>query len=351
VRLMSHKLGKIGLQEKLIPFQADDGHACSLLHVRGTATPFKGPVLLVHGAGVRARIFQPPLPTTFVDALLADGYDVWLENWRASIDLPPNEWTLDQAARYDHPAAVRKVLELTQTRQLKVVVHCQGSTSLMLSLAAGWLPQVSTVVSNAVSLHPVVSRISLQKSRYAVPLVSKMTKYLDPRWGVHAPGLVPKLLQTLVKLTHHECDNAVCKFSSFTYGTGFPVLWRHENLSAAVHDWISGEFGPVPMSFFRQMRLCLNAGHLVPSTEHGALLPSPLLDASHITARVAFVAGELNHCFSWNSQARSHAWLSSAQPDRGHSVQIFKGYGHLDVFLGTHAARDTYPTMLAELNK
>jgi hypothetical protein len=28
---------------------------------------------------------------------------------------------------------------------------------------------------------------------------------------------------------------------------------------------------------------------------------------------------------------------------------LFDDYGHLDVFLGQHAARDTYPVMLAAL--
>ena len=46
-------------------------------------------ILLVHGAGVRANIFQAPVRTTLVDLLVEHGFDVWLENWRASIDLAP----------------------------------------------------------------------------------------------------------------------------------------------------------------------------------------------------------------------------------------------------------------------
>lgn len=105
--------------DRIVPFVAGDRMRCHLIHVRGDRTPTKGPVLLVHGAGVRANIFRPPVETTFVDALLAHGYDVWLENWRASIDLPPTQWTLDQAALYDHPSAVRKVLEETGANTLK----------------------------------------------------------------------------------------------------------------------------------------------------------------------------------------------------------------------------------------
>ena len=102
--------------DEVVPFTAADGRAGNLLHVVRTGTESaqaKGPVLLVHGAGVRANIFRAPVPVTVVDALLDDGFDVWLENWRASIDLPPTQWTLDQAAVFDHPAAVRTVLEQT----------------------------------------------------------------------------------------------------------------------------------------------------------------------------------------------------------------------------------------------
>src|SRR3712207_8933137 len=43
------------------------GMECNLIHVQGSAAPVKGPVLLVHGAGVRANIFRSPVRTTLVD--------------------------------------------------------------------------------------------------------------------------------------------------------------------------------------------------------------------------------------------------------------------------------------------
>ncbi|MFM2059437.1 MAG: hypothetical protein RLY71_3822 [Pseudomonadota bacterium] len=340
------------LIERQVPFAADDGMPLNLIQVRGSTPASKGPVLLVHGAGVRANIFRPPVGTSFVEYLVQNGWDVWLENWRASIDLPQNEWTLEQAALYDHPAAVRTVLAETGADTLKAVIHCQGSTSFTMSALAGLVPRVTTIVSNAVSLHPVVKRISQWKSRLAVPLVAAMTPYLDPRWGEHASGLVPQLLRALVLATHHECDNGVCRFSSFTYGTGFPVLWRHENLNEATHDWIRQEFGPVPLTFFRQMGRCIEAGHLV-SAQPEALPGLPADYTAHpprTTARFAFIAGRLNDCFAWQGQRSSHAWFERHQPGR-HSLHVLERYGHLDIFLGQNALHDTFPVMLAELER
>jgi len=336
--------------DRIVAFTAGDGHQCNLIHVEGPRQPSKGPVVLVHGAGVRGNIFRPPVEVTFVDLLLEQGYDVWLENWRASIDLPPCEWTLDQAALFDHPAAVRKILEETGAQTLKAVIHCQGSTSFTMSAVAGLVPEVTTIVSNAVSLHPIVPWISHQKSRYALPLVSHITHYLNPQWGDHASGFVPRLLQAVVKLTHHECQNGVCRFSSFTYGTGKPTLWRHENLTPEVHDWIRGEFANVPLTFFEQMASCLDAGHLV-AREHLGNLPNDYAaEPPRTKARFSFIAGELNACFNWQSQQASYDWFNRHRPNY-HSLHVLGGYGHLDVFIGANAVRDTYPVMLAELER
>ena len=94
-------------------FTTADGIECSVVHVTGPKAPTKGPVLLVHGVGVRTEIWRPPTPRTLVEALIDDGYDVWMETWRASMDVPNNTWNLDQAAVLDHRRRVRKVVELT----------------------------------------------------------------------------------------------------------------------------------------------------------------------------------------------------------------------------------------------
>ena len=245
---------------RLVPFRAGDGLDLNLVHVRGERDATRGPVILVHGAGVRANLFNAPVPTTVVDALLERGYDVWLENWRASIDVPANEWTLDQAAVHDHPAAVRKVVEETGAEKVKAIIHCQGSTSFMMSALAGLVPEVETIVANAVSLHTVIPPVSRFKIRRVLPLVRPFFRYLDPQWGNEAPDLRAKAMVGFVKLTHHECDNDVCRLASFTYGTGLPTLWRHENLNDETHEWIKGEFAAVPLTFFKQMARCVRAG-------------------------------------------------------------------------------------------
>ncbi|NBD11265.1 lipase family protein [Corallococcus silvisoli] len=336
--------------EEVVPFLSGDGRALHLVHLRGFEGADKGPVVLVHGAGVRGNIFRAPVRRTVVDALIDDGYDVWLENWRASIDVEPGDWTLDQAAVLDHPPAIRTVLEKTGADTVKAIIHCQGSTSFTMAAVAGLLPEVDLILSNAVSLHPVVPATARWKLRYVAPLVSHLTSYLDPQWAFEGPTRTARMLTRVVRATHHECDNLVCRWTSFTYGTGFPVLWRHQNLNSRTHDWLQDEFGPVPFSFFRQMERCVRAGHLVPVDGFRAL-PEDLGErAPQTDARFVFFAGEENRCFLAESQRRSFEHLERFHPGR-HALHVLPGYGHLDVFMGKHAAQDVFPLILSELDR
>ncbi|ADO74389.1 alpha/beta fold hydrolase [Stigmatella aurantiaca] len=348
--MQSELSGSSSHTDTAVPFLAGDGRKLHLLHVQGEQAPTRGPVVLVHGAGVRANIFRAPIPETLVDALLADGYDVWLENWRASIDVEPSEWTLDQAAVHDHPSAIQTIVRETGWDEVKAIIHCQGSTSFMLSAVAGLIPQVKLIISNAVSLHPVVPPAARRKLRYAVPLVARLTPYMDPQWGFEAEGLTAQALTLFVKATHHECDNTVCRLASFTYGVGFPTLWRHENLNPATHEWLKHEFAKVPLSFFHQMAECVRAGHLVP-VEGYRELPEDVAERSPRTdARFVLLAGERNDCFLPESQQRTYDFLSRDRPSY-HALHWIPGYGHLDIFMGQQAARDVFPLIRAELGK
>lgn len=339
-----------GVRLTTVPFRARDGFELNVLHAEGDKPPTKGPVLLVHGAGVRANLFLAPVEKNFVQYLLENGYDVWLENWRASIDFAPNEWNLDKAAANDHPEAVKTVVEQTGAKEIKAVIHCQGSTSFMMSALAGLVPQVTTIVTNAVSLHPVVPLWSFGKMGMTLPLLHVMTDYLNPHWGVEAPTIAAKLVTLLVNLTHHECNNAVCKQVSFTYGAGFPALWRHEQIDEGTHEWIKEEFGAVPLTFFDQINACVKHGNLISLGDEPSLPKDFAAQPPQTDARFSFFEGTLNRCFLPISQQKSFDWFDKQRPNY-HTLHMLEGYSHLDPFIGKNAIRDSYPLMLAELDQ
>ena len=330
---------------EVFSFSALDGFTCNLWRLRTDKELTKGPVLLVHGAGVSGEIFDPPNDKNLIDALVEDGYDVWLENWRGSIVFHKNQWDLDLAAENDHPEAVKEVCRITGYQTIKAIIHCQGSTSFMISAVKGLIPQVTTIVSNAVSLHPIVSKSAKFKLNYVLPLVKPLTKYLNPSWGDLAPDLTSKFFKYLVLLSHRENDTNVGKFVSFIYGYGKPALWELENLNETTKEWIRKEFGNVPLSFFDQIKKGVQAESLVAAhndVNYGNTIPKT-------NARIVLLAGKLNKCFSCESQEKTFQYLNAQRPNF-HKLKIFDKYSHLDIFLGKNAYSEVFPTIIQELN-
>ena len=195
----------------------------------------------------------------------------------------------------------------------------------------------------------MVSPYSTFKLNVAVPLVAMITPYLDCSWGLEAPTLRAKAITAMVKLLHRECDNTVCRLTSFTYGFGFPALWSHDNLSDQTHEWLQYEFAAVPMTFFKQIARCARAGNLV-SVKGYSELPKDFGKVSPPEdTRWAFFAGKDNKVFVPESQVRTWEWFEERQPGR-HTLHVVDGYGHLDMFMGSNSARDVFPTMIQELD-
>lgn len=322
-------------RDETVALLASDGLPLRLRHLWAPG-PSRGPVLLVHGAGNRGEVFRPPGGTTLVDALLAENWDVWLLDWRASKSVGLVPWTLDQAARYDHPAVVRHVLEASGADSLQIISHCVGSASVSMAAVAGRLPGVSTVITNGFSLHPVVPPLSAAKLRFLVPLVGQLTRSVSPEWGDNPEGLLAWLMRLLVRCTHRECRNDVCRMASFIFGGGSSALWDHDRIDTATHQWLRHEFGAVPLTFFEEIGRAVRSGSLVPDVP-------PQTDA-----RFVLLAGQRNRTFLPESQSCTFRYLDRHQPGR-HRLHLVSGYGHLDLFIGRDAATDVFPLILTEL--
>ncbi|MDB4990014.1 MAG: hypothetical protein JWN04_5192, partial [Myxococcaceae bacterium] len=223
--------------------RTEDGVELTLTRHRGGT---KGPVLLVHGAGVFSGMFDlPTLEQSFVAYLVQHGYDAWLLDWRASIKLPLRQLTLDEAAEYDFPAAVECVLAQTGASTLQAVVHCAGAAAFFMSLALGKLPQVRSVVCSQVALHYDAPPASDFKSALRLPSVleelglSSMSPNEDPEHPV-----LQALLGKLVDAVHHECSSQVCHRLTFMYGH----LYRHDQLNPETHARLDEQFGRCSMT-------------------------------------------------------------------------------------------------------
>jgi hypothetical protein len=345
--------GRYALKREVVPFEVNDlTFPLNLHHVKadGLEAPTMGPVLLIPGSGVRAELFYgQPVGETVVDYLLRERYDVWVENWRASIDLPTTSYTLDQAARLDHRAAVETVLEKATADSLGVVAHCQGSVSFVMAAVAGFLPEgkVSHVVSSGISLFFEVPDTTWLKQRALVPFFHLLGTGGDAQWGIRpqtpAGAGLAKLSRSWLE---YPCGNVPCQVSNFMYGSGWDVLLRHKNLNDSVHAWTARELGYTPFSLIRQVSESCRYGHIVPAKN-----PHPETPASYVASepksgetRFTFVGGDYNWMFEAEGQQKTCEFFGGFKLPA--DFVLLPGYGHLDTWWGEKAPVEVFPIVL-----
>ncbi|MEA2199911.1 MAG: hypothetical protein QOI89_507 [Solirubrobacteraceae bacterium] len=341
------------LERRIVDFEVPDlPFPLNLHHLRavGGRPPQRKPVLLVPGAGVRAEMYYgQPAGETFADYLLRQGHDVWVESWRASIDLPNNSYTLDQAARYDHPAAVDTVLSETKdtwpSGTLGAVIHCQGSVGFTMSAVAGFLPSgVTHVVSSAISMFFEVPGATWLKQRAMMPMVKLLGKGADGQWAIRAQTPAGVLLAAVSRRAERQCQNGPCQIANFVYGSGWDVLLRHDNLDDEVHAWSARELGYTPFSLIGQVSESCRYGHIVPAKH--ARLPTPpsyVATKPMTDARFTFIGGDHNRMFDVEGQAKTRDFFGRFGLDA--ALVLLPGYGHLDTFWGRDAAKDVFPVI------
>lgn len=84
---------------------------------------------------------------------------------------------------------------------------------------------------------------------------------------------------------------------------------------------------------------------------YGTSKPPSYLNPEHFKLPITFFSGELDRTCLPESTRRSYDWLVAANGQNGYARVLLPGYGHLDTFMGSNAAVDTYPKILAALDR
>ena len=327
-------------------FETSDGVGLKLTRFEGGA---KGPVLLSPGFGTSALAYTiDTTETNFPEFLYEAGYDVWVFDYRASPDLPSasTQFTLDDIALYDYPAAVETVLSRTRADSLQIMAHCIGSATMLMSLANG-LEGVRSAVASQLTLHPRVAPLNKVRSGvYAANVLSALgldTLTTDLR---DEPGWTEKLYDAALRLYPHgreRCASAVCRRIMFMYGE----VYDHDQLNDATHEAIHEMFGVANLATFKQITRAVRAGHFVGADGEDAYLPR----TDRLRIPIAFLHGEQNRLFLPEGSRLTYEHLQQANGPELYTRHVFPGYAHMDCFIGKNAARDVYPTVLAELDR
>ncbi len=342
------------------PFSTEDGLGLSLS--RFHRDDCDDVVVLIHGLTSSSDMFIMPEHYNLVSYLLDNGLtDVWCLDYRMSnhfsYNLQPNRFSMDDVALYDHPKAIEEVRQVVgENKRIHVIAHCVGSLTFSMALAAETVKGITSCIANSISLTPYIPRWSRFKISVFPFILERILDipYVSPGWPDEPRMTRGKLLSKAISLFHHECKEPDCHMLSLMWGTGFPALFEHENISDVTHHRLADLFGGTGMNYHRNVAAMVNANHRAIKTRNDKpqykALPDDYFEAGvKIKTPILFMTGDRNRVFA---DSNIHCYEQMvAHGARHHSLKVVEKYGHQDMFMGTHCDRDTFPAMLEYIQK
>lgn len=358
--------GNGALRPETYPIRTRDGVELQLTRYRDTGGDgVTVPVMLAPGFGVRADSFAiDTVKPNIVELLCRNKYDVWLFDYRASPELSASreQFSIDDIALRDWPAAVGAVSEETRQPRVDVIAHCVGAMSFMMAVLAGALRgKIGSAICSQVGAHPVGSNLNEVKA------IAGLGYWLEFLFGVkalrvtvHAADTSRRpLLDRVLKFypTDDPCDNPVCRRIRFVFGESY----LHANLNRLTHDAIIDMFGdPVrhraayaSLRALRHLALILRAGRLVSEdgddryvTDRGLAQLDFRLGLMSGTKNNIFPAAGIEETFRWLQDARGNGKTSLRDLD----ILRFPDYAHMDCFIGARAYDQVFGDVLGWLD-
>ena len=325
-------------------FETDDATILKLTRYQGGT---KGPVVVSPGFGTSTLAYTiDTVDANLPECLSAAGYDVWLFDYRASPDLASarTQFTLDDIAKRDYPAAIAKVREVTGAPTVQVMAHCIGSMTFLMAMLAG-LQGVRSAISSALTLYPVSPlanriRAGLDLGQLLVAAhVDTMTTDFDREKAVDV------LIDNILKLfpSKEQCTSAVCRRILGIYGD----VYKHAQLNEATHLAMHEMFGVANVRTFNHISLIVRTGH--PVDKDGGETYMNHLD--RLAIPITFLHGAENNLFLPEGSAQTMKALAYANDAKLYHRIEFQNYAHMDCFIGKSASTDIFPTIVTELDR
>jgi choline dehydrogenase-like flavoprotein len=325
-------------------FNTDDGVTLKLTRYNGGS---KGPVMLSPGFGTPTLAYSiDTVDTNLPEALFAAGYDVWLFDYRASPDLPSarTQFTLDDVATRDYPAAVAAVRQATGAASVQVMAHCIGSMTFLMAMMAG-LTGVRSAISSALTLFPVSPignriRAGLDLGKLlVVGGVETLTTDFDRQRAMDV--IMDEILRAFP--SKEQCTSAVCRRILGIYGD----VYDHNQLNDATHNAMHEMFGVANTRTFNHISLIVRTGHVVDEDGNDTYMPH--LD--RLAIPITFVHGAKNNLFLPEGSEQTLKAVSAVNDGTLYQRILFPDYAHMDCYIGKNAARDIFPTIVSELDR
>ena len=354
-----------GTEAKVYPIETGDGIELYLTRYEGGS---KGPVMLVHGMGVSSTIFSlDTVDTNLVEFLVAEQYDVWVLEWRASIVLPASQekMTIDECAEYDIVAGVNEILSVTRHKDVQIFAHCAGAAVTCAALLLGKLQgKVRSLTISQSGFCCVPTRINWWKAHLKLPNilygvgVEGLTAYTDSErnWMGKVLDQFFEGTADVTTAFNEHCDNHVCHRITFLYG----LLYEHGNFNPQTHETLHEHFGYGDAKLLKHFALCFAKEHLVshegkdvylPDFKKGLKSQAYKDHIAYLDIPIQFCSGEKNCAYDTESTRLAYHRVVDAHPKQNYERFTVPDYGHIDCIMGKNAAKDVFPYFLVFLEK
>ena len=294
-----------------------------LWHYRNDSVRFSPPLLIVFSLFSRSYILDLQPGNSFVERLLAAGFDVYLLDW----GVPDERDAANQLEDYvdDYlPAAVERVRHLTGAEEINLLGYCFGSV-LSLLYAAHHLDAPLR------SLTVMTTPVDLQQLG---PLTSVIGKDgLDVETMLDADGNLPPQII-------HQAFQVLKPTAQITqYVDLWERLWGDDYVTAhqAMAGWASDHI-PLPGGVAKQLAKMVQDNAIVNDT---LLLGGDRVTLSAITVPFLTVLATRDHIVPEASAAPLIDLVGS--PDK-HELRL--DAGHVGLLVGRTAAKTTIPTII-----
>jgi cholesterol oxidase len=287
------------------------------------------------------------VPKNWVQYLGEHGYDVWLLDYRASPDLPSSftQFTVDDIALRDWPAAIDTVRRVTGEDSVQAMGHCIGGLSLFMAVGGG-MEGLRSATFSSLAGHPIPTPGNQARAWARMATIFKALGIKGLNTDYDPKAWDGKLIEAVMKLVpfRHVYDNPVARRIYFIYGDVFD----YENINKpTMEQAVPSFFGNGNITFFEHISLMIRASAARNKEGKDTYLSN--LDAYKLP--INFITGEHNKMFVPKGLQRTYDTLRRAHGPQDYTHHVIKDYAHLDLWLGTNAERDVWPTALAELEK
>jgi cholesterol oxidase len=306
--------------------------------------------MMTHGFGGNRYTFSiDTIDTNLAEYFYANGYDVWLLDYRLSSLLPAanDQHNIDQVAMYDYPAAVQKIIEVSGAPQIDILAHCVGSVTLFAAMLYG-LKNVRSIVSNQIACNFFPAFQVKLKSGLHIPQVldalgiKSLTAYAssNENWE---NKLYDKFIKLYAESVAGFCTDPVCQRMTFMFG----LLYEHTNLNDATHKANIEMWGAANIATYEQLTHIIRKGHLINADGEDTYMPH----MDRLKLPILFLAGDKNQLFLPESTLTTFNALKEINGDGFYERTVLPGYGHIDPMFGKNAATDVYPYILKHFEK